>query len=111
MRTIDTGRIALFYEDAGKGGTPILLLHELGGSSESWARVIQGNRIWRPLPVCPSSSAQPVRSTGWRLPCKALAFSRHAPLPELVPPMFWVAVSRRRRLTRIKKAMARNTQI
>jgi 3-oxoadipate enol-lactonase len=40
MPIIDTGRIALFYQDAGKGGTPILLLHELGGSSESWAHVI-----------------------------------------------------------------------
>lgn len=40
MPSIDTGRIALFYEDAGSGGTPILLLHELGGSSESWAPVI-----------------------------------------------------------------------
>lgn len=39
MPTIDTGRIALHYEDAGHGGTPILLLHELGGSSESWVRV------------------------------------------------------------------------
>jgi 3-oxoadipate enol-lactonase len=40
MPTIDTGRIALFYQDAGTGGTPILLLHELGGSSESWAKVV-----------------------------------------------------------------------
>jgi len=40
MPTIDTGRIALFYEEAGSGGTPVLLLHELGGSSESWAQVI-----------------------------------------------------------------------
>lgn len=40
MPTIDTGRIALFYQDVGIGGPPILLLHELGGSSESWSRVI-----------------------------------------------------------------------
>ena len=40
MPTIDTGRIALFYEDTGTGGTPILLLHELGGSSESWAKAL-----------------------------------------------------------------------
>ena len=40
MPTIYTGRVALFYEDAGTGNPPILLLHELGGSSESWARVI-----------------------------------------------------------------------
>ena len=40
MPTIDTGRIALHYEDAGQGDTPILLLHELGGSSESWSQVI-----------------------------------------------------------------------
>ena len=40
MPTIDTGRIALFHEDTGSAGTPLLLLHELGGSSESWAKVI-----------------------------------------------------------------------
>lgn len=40
MPTIDTGRIALFFEDSGHENPPVLLLHELGGSSESWARVI-----------------------------------------------------------------------
>lgn len=40
MPWIDTGRISLFYEDAGSGGVPVLLLHELGGSSESWRAVI-----------------------------------------------------------------------
>ena len=40
MPTIYTGRVALFYEDAGTGNPPILLLHELGGSSEIWAKVI-----------------------------------------------------------------------
>jgi pimeloyl-ACP methyl ester carboxylesterase len=40
MPHIDTGRISLFFEDAGSGGTPVLLLHELGGSSESWRDVI-----------------------------------------------------------------------
>jgi 3-oxoadipate enol-lactonase len=40
MPYIDTGRVSLFYEDAGSGGVPALLLHELGGSSESWRAVI-----------------------------------------------------------------------
>ena len=39
MPCIDTGRVSLFFEDAGSGGVPVLLLlHELGGSSESCAR-------------------------------------------------------------------------
>ncbi len=40
MPCIDTGRISLFVEDTGGGGVPALLLHELGGSSESWRQVI-----------------------------------------------------------------------
>ncbi|HTQ33891.1 MAG TPA: alpha/beta fold hydrolase [Stellaceae bacterium] len=40
MPCIDTGRISLFYEDAGSGGVPAMLLHELGGSSESWRAVV-----------------------------------------------------------------------
>jgi 3-oxoadipate enol-lactonase len=40
MPCIDTGRISLFVEDAGSGGVPVLLLHELGGSSESWREVM-----------------------------------------------------------------------
>jgi 3-oxoadipate enol-lactonase len=40
MPYIDTGRISLFHEDAGSGGVPVLLLHELGGSSESWRAMI-----------------------------------------------------------------------
>lgn len=40
MPYIDTGRVSLFYEDAGGGGVPALLLHELGGNSESWRGVI-----------------------------------------------------------------------
>jgi 3-oxoadipate enol-lactonase len=40
MPYLDTGRISLFFEDAGSGGTPVLLLHELGGSSESWRAVL-----------------------------------------------------------------------
>jgi len=39
MPYIDIGRISLFYEDTGSGGVPALLLHELGGSSESWRGV------------------------------------------------------------------------
>jgi 3-oxoadipate enol-lactonase len=40
MPYIDTGRINLFFEEAGSGEVPVLLLHELGGSSESWRAVI-----------------------------------------------------------------------
>lgn len=40
MPHVDTGAFSLFFEDAGSGGTPVLLLHELGGSSESWRAVI-----------------------------------------------------------------------
>jgi 3-oxoadipate enol-lactonase len=41
MPSIDTGRISLFFEDAGSGGVSVLLLHELGGSSESWRAVMR----------------------------------------------------------------------
>ena len=40
MPCVDTGRISLYVEDAGTGGVLLLLLHELGGSSESWRKVI-----------------------------------------------------------------------
>lgn len=40
MPYLDTGRIGLFFEDAGADGTSVLLLHELGGSSESWRAVL-----------------------------------------------------------------------
>jgi 3-oxoadipate enol-lactonase len=40
MPYLDTGRVSLFYEDVGTRGVPALLLHELGGSSESWCGVI-----------------------------------------------------------------------
>jgi 3-oxoadipate enol-lactonase len=39
MPYIDIGRVSLFHEDVGSGGIPVLLLHELGGSSESWRGV------------------------------------------------------------------------
>ena len=42
MPDVDTGRISLFFEDAGNGGVPVLLLHELGGCSESWRAVTPG---------------------------------------------------------------------
>ena len=41
MPYIDTGRVSLFFEDAGRSGVPVLLLHELGGSSESWRETIR----------------------------------------------------------------------
>ena len=40
MPYIDTGRVSLFFTEAGKGGTPVLLLHELGGCSDSWQEVM-----------------------------------------------------------------------
>ena len=40
MPYVDTGRISQFYEEAGGGGVPVLLLHELGGCSESWRAVM-----------------------------------------------------------------------
>jgi len=40
MPYIDTGAVSLFFEEAGDAGTPVLLLHELGGSCESWREVI-----------------------------------------------------------------------
>lgn len=40
MPYIETDRVSLFFEDAGAAGVPVLLLHELGGSSESWRDVI-----------------------------------------------------------------------
>src|SRR5215469_14540771 len=40
MPYIDTGQVSLFFEQAGSRGIPVLLLHELGGSSESWREVI-----------------------------------------------------------------------
>jgi 3-oxoadipate enol-lactonase len=40
MPYVDTGQVSLFFEEAGTGGSPVLLLHELGGSSESWREVI-----------------------------------------------------------------------
>src|SRR5712692_2237112 len=41
MPYIGIGRISLFFEEAGNGGIPLLLRHELGGSSESWREVIR----------------------------------------------------------------------
>lgn len=40
MPWVDAGGVGLFFEDAGNGGSPVLLLHELGGSSESWRAVM-----------------------------------------------------------------------
>jgi 3-oxoadipate enol-lactonase len=40
MPCVDTGRVSRFFENAGSGTPPVLLLHELGGCSESWRAVI-----------------------------------------------------------------------
>jgi 3-oxoadipate enol-lactonase len=63
MPYTDTGRNSLYHEDAGAGGAPLLLLHELGGSSESWARVIprlaRGRRVIAPDLVGAGRSEKP----------------------------------------------------
>lgn len=41
MPAVDLGPISLFFEDIrGGGNPPLLLIHELGGSSASWHTVI-----------------------------------------------------------------------
>jgi len=40
MPYLETDRVSLFFEDGGNRGVPVLLLHELGGSNESWRAVI-----------------------------------------------------------------------
>src|SRR4029077_16224965 len=65
MPYIDTDRVSLFYEDAGSGGVPALLLHELGGSSESWRGVIPllaADRRGNGLDV--RSAGRPRKTTG-----------------------------------------------
>jgi pimeloyl-ACP methyl ester carboxylesterase len=64
MPCVDTGRISLFFEDAGSGGIPALLLHELGGSSESWREVIPllgaDRRVIAPDVRCAGRSEKPL---------------------------------------------------
>ena len=63
MPYLDTGRISLFFKDAGRGGVPVLLLHELGGSSESWREVIPSlatdRRVIAPDVRCAGRSEKP----------------------------------------------------
>lgn len=40
MPFVDTGKVSLFYHEQGSGQPPVLLIHELGGSSSSWSGVI-----------------------------------------------------------------------
>lgn len=40
MPYLETDRISLYVAELGNGGVPALLLHELGGSSESWRSVM-----------------------------------------------------------------------
>jgi 3-oxoadipate enol-lactonase len=40
MPYAQAGDISLHYDEAGQGGVPVLLLHELGGSGESWAAAL-----------------------------------------------------------------------
>ncbi len=55
--------ISLFYEDAGVGDPPVLLLHELGGSSESWRHIIPlitpHRRVIAPDMRCAGRSEKP----------------------------------------------------
>jgi hypothetical protein len=37
---IDTGRVSLFFEDAGSGGVPVLLLRSLANVSEKWGALL-----------------------------------------------------------------------
>jgi 3-oxoadipate enol-lactonase len=63
MPHVDTGTVSLFFEEAGSGGTPVLLLHELGGSSESWRAVIPllaaDRRVIAPDLRCAGRSEKP----------------------------------------------------
>jgi len=63
MPYLDTGRISLFFEDAGRGGIPVLLLHELGGSSESWREatplLADDRRVIAPDLRCAGRSEKP----------------------------------------------------
>src|SRR5215213_3089133 len=63
MPYVDTGRISLFFEDTGNSGVPAVLLHELGGSSESWREVIPllaaDRRVIAPDLRCAGRSEKP----------------------------------------------------
>jgi len=63
MPYIDTGRVSIFFEEAGSGGVPVLLLHELGGSSESWREVMPllsaDRRVIAPDVRCAGRSEKP----------------------------------------------------
>jgi 3-oxoadipate enol-lactonase len=63
MPYLDTSRVSLFGEDTGAGGVPVLLLHELGGSSESWREVIPSlttdRRVIAPDFRCAGRSEKP----------------------------------------------------
>jgi 3-oxoadipate enol-lactonase len=63
MPYVDTGRVSLFFENIGSGGIPVLLLHELGGSSESWREVIPllaaDRRVIAPDLRCAGRSEKP----------------------------------------------------
>ena len=71
MPYLDTGRISLFFEEAGTGSVPVVLLHELGGSSESWRelipllatdrRVIGVDMIMDSISASVSGSSPPIR--------------------------------------------------
>jgi len=40
MPHVETACVSLYYEDTGSAALPVLLLHELGGTSESWREVM-----------------------------------------------------------------------
>jgi 3-oxoadipate enol-lactonase len=71
MPCTDTGRVSLFFEDAGSGGVPVLLLHELGGSSESWREVMPllatDRRVIAVDMRCAGRSEKPSGPSAWRM--------------------------------------------
>jgi 3-oxoadipate enol-lactonase len=68
MPCIELSGISLYYEDAGSDGPPVLLLHELDGSSESWRRIMPliapHRRVIAPDLRCAGRSEKPPRPFG-----------------------------------------------
>jgi 2-succinyl-6-hydroxy-2,4-cyclohexadiene-1-carboxylate synthase len=65
-----SGRVSLFFKEAGAAGIPVLLLHELGGSSASWREVIPlfapDRRVIAVDFRCAGRSEKPIGSSSFR---------------------------------------------
>lgn len=65
MPFVELRDITLYYKDAGTGDPPVLLLHELGGSGDSWGQIIPlitpHRRVIAPDMRCAGRSEKPVR--------------------------------------------------